>query len=118
MPKCCEPMTPMRDRGTIQQDSRARHDPQPDYTGTPFATNIPGNITTVSGDETFRGRQLDARVSHVIEIRYRSGVSPTMRWLGTGGIYKDRTLHIWYVKPVRKVGKPPMLWLYCEELPD
>lgn len=116
MPKTCCNNVVLHDRADIQQDSRTGDNPQPVYTGTPFKTGVPCNIITTSGDETFRGRQLEATVSHVVEMRWFPGITPTMRLSVTGGIYKDRILNIKAVKPVRKDSAPPMQWLYCEEL--
>lgn len=117
MPRACDCSAPVfPDRATIQQKSEAAGNPIEDFSGTPFKSGMPCNITTVTGEETYRGRQLEAHISHVVEMRWFDGVLPTMRLSVTGGIYKDRVLNIRYVKPVRKPGKMPMQWLYCEEL--
>lgn len=112
--KCCQP-TYFPDRADIQQDSKAAGAALPDYTGPEFKLGIPGSLVTVSGDETYRGRQLEAHLTHVYECRWFNGVTATMRLKMTTGIYKDRILNIRAVKPVRKQGTPPMQWLYCEE---
>lgn len=78
-------------------------------------TGIPCTIVTVSGDETYRGRQLEPHISHVVEMRFRSGISAAMRLVAAGGIYNGRTLNIVSVRPVRR-SNVPYLELYCREL--
>lgn len=117
MPKCC--IAPVySDRATIQRNSALAGDPAEDFTGSALATRIPCNVRTISGDETYRGRQLEAHVTHVVDMRYRSGIQPTMRLRIDTGIYKDRVLNITNIRPVRKPGEIPTLELYCRELAD
>jgi len=117
MPKtCCSTaLSYFPDRATIQQDSSLDGSPVEDFSGTALKSSIPGRLVDVSGDETYRGRQLEAHVSHVFECRYFSGVLPTMRLLMVGGIHGGKYLNIAYVKVVREQGKIPMQWLYCRE---
>lgn len=43
-----------------------------------FATGIPANIVPVTGGERFRGRQLEATTTNVIELRNNPGITPRM----------------------------------------
>ena len=119
MPKaaCCKPVF-FPDRAEIQQDSSTADNPSQTWTGKAFKESLPCKVTDTSGDETFRGRQIEAHISHVVECRYFSGVTPSMRLYLTGGIYNGRTLNIEYVKIVREAGKIPLQWLYCKELAE
>lgn len=68
-----------RHRATIRQDSSGAGSERPDFSGKPFAENVPGNLYDVSGQETFRGKQIDATTSHIFETRFYRGISKTMR---------------------------------------
>ena len=111
-------LTIFRDRVRIEQDSSADGSPIENFSGTPFKTSVSANIVDVNGDETYRGRQIEARMSHVVEMRYFAGVTTKMRLSVIGGVYKDRTFNIDAVKIVRKDGRVPMQWLYCSEIVD
>jgi len=107
-----------RERVRIEQDNSAAGDPDPDYTGTPLAADVPCKIISVSGEETFRGRQLDPSVNYVVEMWQMDGVTPDMRVAVTsGGVYVGNTLDIRWVKQIPySNGKPAQTWLYCTEL--
>lgn len=106
-----------RDRVNIQQNSAADHDPEEDFTGTAFLSDWPCRIIATSGEETFRGRQLEAHVDYVIEGWYTADIKPTMRCLVTAGIPLSAKLNIEYVHHIPQTGgKPAQTWLYCREL--
>lgn len=114
MPNTCCANPIFNDRVNIQTDTSV-----PSSQTESFATSTPGipcNVVTVSGDETYRGRQLEAHLTHVVEMRFRSGITPMMRLVVAGGIYNGAVLNIQSVRPVRKPGKMPLLELYCREL--
>lgn len=117
MPKCCKTNW-FPDRADIQQDSSTDDNPSEEFTGTEFKKNVPGRVIDTGGDETYRGRQIEASITHVYECRYFSGVLPTMRLVMVGGIYKDRVFDIKFVKVIREQGKIPQQWLYCSELAE
>lgn len=109
---CLNPTFP--DRVNIQADGATDDNP-----AQAFATSVasvPCKVVTVSGDETYRGRQLEGHLTHVVEMRFRSGLLPDMRLVVAGGIYNGSTLNIQSVRPVRKPGSMPLLELYCREL--
>lgn len=117
MPKqCCEQLW-FPDRADIQQDSSADGEDE-DFSGEPFKKNVPGKLIDTAGDETFRGRQIEAHITSVYECRYFPGVVPTMRLKMTAGIFKGRIVNIQYVKVIREPGKLPKQWLYCKEKAD
>lgn len=60
-----------------QYDSSAAGTDDPSYTT--YLRNWPCRITPVSGGETYRGRQIEATATHLIEGRWFEGYSPTMR---------------------------------------
>ena len=68
-----------RHRATIRQDSAGAGAEKPDFTGDPLYDSLPGNLYDVGGQETFRGKQIDANTSHIFETRYYAGILPTMR---------------------------------------
>ncbi len=107
-----------RDRCDIERDGSADGDPLPDYTSYAARySNVPCDITTVSGSETFRGRQIEAGLSHVVEMQYLPDVTSTMRISVTGGTLSGRTLHIAAVVPLDFNGRSRKLQLLCRENP-
>lgn len=107
-----------RDRCDIQSDGSTDSNPVPDYTTyAPLYESVPCDITTVSGSETFRGRQLEAGMSHVVEMQYLPEINSTMRVSVTGGLLSGRTLHIASVVPVDFDGRARKLQLMCRENP-
>jgi len=62
---------------TIQYNNATAGSDDPSYAT--FVANVPCKITPVSGGEQYRGRQIEATVTHLIEMRFLSGLSPTMR---------------------------------------
>jgi len=103
----------LRDRVTITYDSSNTNDPDPTYST--LYSNEPAKITEVGGSETFRGRQLEAHVTAVIEMRYRSDVTSEMRITGASYPYTDRVYNIGAVKIIRQNSRPVALELDCTE---
>ena len=68
-----------RHRVTIRQDSSKAGDENPDFSGQPFATGMPGNMFDVAGAETWRNRQIEATTTHIFETRYYKGITTRMR---------------------------------------
>lgn len=110
------PQPNFRDLVNVQQDSSAAGNPVPDYSGSALYSDVACDITTVAGDETYRGRQLEAHVSHVVLMQYMPSVTPKMRLLVTGGILSGSVLNIVSVRPKDYDGRAPKLELYCKEL--
>jgi head-tail adaptor len=67
-----------RDRIHIYNETSADGSDDPAFTTTRWR-NLPCSITAVTGGETYRGRQIEATVTHVIEMRYYAGILPNMR---------------------------------------
>lgn len=106
--------TRARNKITVRQDSSSAGDDAPVYTGTAFASDIPARIDSVSGQETYRGRQLEAAVNYVVETRYMSGATPEMRITVDEGLFAGLTLHVGYVQHHQyKRGRPPITWFFC-----
>jgi len=98
-----------RNRITIEQESSTQDElGQPVPTWTTVAANLPAEILGVGGGETIRGQQVDAGITSVVTIRYRSGLSPKMRI-----VHNSRNLNI------AKVNDPDgfrrELLLHCSE---
>jgi len=107
-----------RDRCDIQADNSADGNPVPDYTTyAALYDSVPCDVTTISGSETFRGRQLEAGLSHVVELQYLPDILPTMRLSITGGTLSGRTLNIAAVVPLDYDGRKRKLQLLCREVP-
>lgn len=102
-----------RDTVTIQQDSSTTN--VPDYTGAALISSVPCKITCIGGDSTYRGRMLEASLSHVVEMQYMSGVTPTMRLSVTGGVHSGATLNISSVRVVENKGRARKLEIYATE---
>jgi SPP1 family predicted phage head-tail adaptor len=66
------------------------------------------NVRPVTGSEAFRAQAVSATYSSVVEIRYRSGITPKMRV-----VYGERTLNIESVENVEEANR--QLNLKCTE---
>ena len=77
---------------------------------------MPAHVTQISGDETWRGVQLEGHIDYVIQIRRVFNVDNTDRVLLDTGYWAGRVLNVEWVKdhPSRN-GAPPMLELFCKE---
>lgn len=70
----------MRQRCTIQQVTETLDDAgQPVVTWTDFLTNEPCQFIPTGGNESMRGRQLEAGTKAIFRVRYRVGYVPEMR---------------------------------------
>lgn len=107
-----------RAKVNILQDSSNAGDDQPKFTGEAYATGLPAQIESVSGTESYRGRQLEAGVNYVVTLRYKAGIKPTMRVSVTTGTFKGLVFDIRYVKhqPYTR-GRLPETWLFCGDVP-
>lgn len=104
-----------RNRVTIKQDSSAAGDEAPVYTGPAFETSIPARIECISGQETYRGRQLEATVDYVVETRYTSGAKPSMQLCPTTGMFAGLTLQVAFVQQVDFFrGRIPRTLWFCK----
>jgi head-tail adaptor len=86
----------------------------PDFTGIPYADNIPADIVSVRGDETYRGHQVEKYIDFVIEVPYDHDITPDMRLRVATGVHAGETLKIRQARhmPYRN-GCPPETWLFC-----
>ena len=106
-----------RDRCDIRRDSSAAGNPIADFTTyAPLYENVPCDVTTVSGSEVFRGKQVVAGTSHVIELHYMPNILPNMQVFIIGGTLADRTLNITSVVPIDFNGRRRKLQLFCQEV--
>lgn len=100
----------LRHRVTIEQNSGS-----PDSFGevTPswsaLASNVPARVEGVAGVETRQGEQIEAVVTDVVTIRYRSDVTPEMRV-----VHGSRVLNI--ERALDPDGRTRRLVLHCKEL--
>lgn len=67
----------MRHRMSVYTETSATGADDPSYTV--HKSNLPCNIVPVSGGEVYRGRQIEATETHVIETRRYVSWSPRMR---------------------------------------
>lgn len=107
-----------RDRITIWQDTRATGDELPTY-GTARATGVACDIKPISGDETWRGRQLTEKVDYVVQFWHTTALQATEvtdQVEVTSGIFSGKRLNPRFsrVYPYDH-GKPPMMELFCRE---
>ena len=88
-----------------------------DASGTPQADwqDLIGNLWSekldVAGQEKVRGVQIEAGVSHVFEVRSRSGITPEMRVITK----VDGVAHN-IVAVLDRDGRRRKLWLMCERI--
>ena len=117
MPKCsakCDYAIPIyRDRANLMADTSTDDNPAELFTIS--VGSMPCTILTMGGNETYRGQQLAALISHIVETPWRTGVTADMRLEVVGGIYDGRILNIENVQPIRKGNSMPTLTLHCRE---
>ena len=92
-----DPNEPDEDTGQVLPDWNVLH------------SGVPAEVMEIGGGEPIRGDvQVQATTTHLVRIRYRSGISEEMQitWLG-------RTLGITLVRDAD--GRRRELWLECEE---
>lgn len=104
-----------RDRITIQTDTSDAGESVPEYGVTNLATGVPCKIQTIGGDSTYRGRMLEASVSHVVEMQWITGVTPTMRLLVTAGVHNGAALNITSSRVIENRGRARKLEIYATQ---
>lgn len=104
-----------RDRITIQADTSSTSEEVPEYGSTDLATGIPCKIQTIGGDSSYRGRMLEAGVSHVVEMHWITGVTPTMRLLVTAGVHNGAALNIVSSRVIENRGRARKLEIYASQ---
>lgn len=80
---------------------------------TTFVSGVPCSIFTRGGSETYRGRMLEAHLTHVVEMQWIDGLNPQMQLQVTGGISSGRTLNVQYVIPIEGNGRARKAELQC-----
>ena len=104
-----------RDTIDIYQRSEADGEPIPTFTGSPLYRSVPCTINTTKGAEFFRGRQLEANTTHVVDARYLPSITTSMRAVARGRL-EGRRLNFRAIIPVdQKSGRPQVMWIDCEE---
>lgn len=69
---------------TIQELTAVQDDAgQAIKTWTTVTAAVPCEIISAYGGETIRGRQVEARTTHVVTMHFREGITPTMRLVET-----------------------------------
>lgn len=66
-------------------------------------------IKPVSGSQFFAAKQINTEISHNVYIRYRKGLSPSMRIK-----FKERIFEILYIMNVNENNT--LMQIYCKEL--
>ena len=95
-----------RDTVTIQSMTATGSDATPVY-GSNLITWHAG------GDETYKGRILEAHLTHVVEMQWIDGLEPNQRLYVTGGIHAGRYLNVQYVRPLEGGGRARKAELQC-----
>ena len=103
-----------RDLADIQKDVSS-DGAAADFSGT-LMTNVPCKIEATGGNESYRGRQLEAHVDYVVEMQNIPGIKPDMRLNVIGGQYAGTILNISHVLPSVFRGRALTLDVYCKEL--
>lgn len=98
-----------RDRVHVYRETSADGSDDPAF-ATTLWRDLPCSITAVSGGETYRGKQIEATVSHVIEMRYYAGILPSMR------IYQPLTQTYYEVSRVLAMDNNTQLMIQATEV--
>lgn len=99
----------LRHRITFQQLSNSKNEygePVEDWLD---IKTVWAEIKPVSGKQFFAAKQINAEISHNVYIRYRNGLSPSMRIK-----FKERTFEILYIMNVNESNT--LMQIYCKEL--
>lgn len=97
----------MRDRITVKVETTAQDAAgQPIVTLTNWLVDEPASFEPISGNETSRGRQVEAGIRAIFIVRYRSGYTPEMQISFDGQLYGIVHVH-------RVEGKTRYLELHC-----
>ena len=98
----------LRDRVNIQSATSTRDDAgQPIRTWSDQYTDQPAKWHPVAGQESIRGRIVEAGITTIFVVRKQDGITPEMRVVHSSGTYG-----IGYVKPVD--GFPRYIELHCK----
>lgn len=81
----------------------------PSWTNITNGTNIPAEVLAVGGGERVRGQQIEAGVTTLVTMRYRSDVTALMRI-----VHGSRNLNI--VRAVDPDGRSRRLVCQCQEV--
>lgn len=109
-----------RDRVSIRRDTANAGDELPTYTE--VFRGVPCNIIHTSGDESFRGRQMEGRTDYVVEVPFDMALSgdlvpsSVLMVEDSSGFVGGEILNIAHVQIKRKPGMPHEFWVYCREL--
>lgn len=76
---------------------------------TAIGSAVPAKIEAVSGGETRRGKQVDATATHLVTIRYRTGIQTTDFFL-----WGARRLNL-VGSPLDRDGRTQWLDVQCKE---
>lgn len=78
----------MRYRCNIEQPTETQDTfGQPIVTWSSYVVDEPCEMLPASGSESMRGRQLEEKAKAIFRIRYRSGITQSMRILFDGAYY-------------------------------
>ena len=99
----------LRHRLTLQTQSRSSDGGGGATVTWADTATVWGSINSLSGTELYEAQKINPKLTHEIEIRYRSGISPKMR-----AKYGSRIFNIESVQ--NKDERNAMLRLVCEEL--
>lgn len=98
----------LRHKVTVQTDEAPEAD-VPAFTGT-LVSSLPCRVSEVSGDKAFRGQQVEAHVTHIVEHRFVSGLSNRLhRYL-----WGSRILNI--EKVLNPDGRQHQHVVHCSEI--
>lgn len=102
-------MRRLRRRVDIYRESSDDGAEVPTYTR--WMADVPVDIVQVTGGETYRGRQVESTTTHMISVRYLSGLLPTMRLTDT---VASVNYHIERIG--KRDGRDHMIDLQCREV--
>lgn len=105
-----------RDLVDVQRNVAPVGTPTPDYSESVYS-KVPCEIESIGGNESYRGRQLEAHVDYVVKMHNLDGIQPDMRLKVTGGTFKGSELNIGNVRPANYRGKSLELELFCRNVP-
>lgn len=106
-----------RDRVRIEYRTDAASAETPAWSTLPGGVSVPCSIEAAAGGESMRGRQVEAHIKAIVEMRKRTDLTPAMRLVVLTGLHKGKTFNLAAVVPRdrRGTGNPPRTECHCIE---
>lgn len=110
-------MSAYRDRVRIEYRTDAASAESPTWATLARGSAVPCSIEAAAGGESMRGRQVEAHITAIVEMRKRTDLTPAMRLVVLTGPNKNKIFNLASVVILdrRGTGNPPRTVCHCIE---